>query len=276
MARATFINAVLSGKLDGQVYARNKGGAYVRAWVKPTNPKTQQQASVRSAFSDISKTFSAFNARTKEQWNYFATSYFKPKKIKPGVIYSGFNAFQSLMNAQKQAQRNYRSTTIPFPATTTATSTNIEVNSVIPEDVFSGQPVDGNGDSLPITLVAGNVSSIGEVNATFQLGRPVDMADVMFQDIGGNRQIGFLLYGNVPNSSSPTENVCLGFSGFLEISTSTATNVTEFSIRIADSGFSNVGRKMWYTTGQSLIMSAYAISTYGELSYLGNIKTTAG
>lgn len=276
MARATFINAILSGKLDGSVYARNKGGAYVRTWVKPTNPKTQQQASVRSAFTDSSKTWAAFSSKVKTQWNYFATSYFKPKKIKPGVIYSGFNSFQSLYNTQKQAQRNYRETTIPFPTGTVATSSNIAVNSVLPEDVFSGQPVDQDGESLPITIVAGTLSSIGEVNATFQLGRPVEMANMMFQDIGGNRQIGFLLYGNVPNSTTPSENVCLGFSGFLEIDSATANDVTEFSIRISDAGFSNVGRKMWYVTGQKIIMTAYAVSSYGELSYLGNIQAEVG
>lgn len=272
MARATFLNAILSGKLDGQVYARNKGGAYVRSWVKPTNPKTLLQSAVRSGFSDMSKQFNMLVGQTKEKWNYYASSYFKPKRIKPGVIYSGFNAFQSLLNTQKQANRNYRPTTISNPTGTVVTGVNNEVLAVVPPDLFTGQPIDGTSTSVPITIINGTILVSGTIKATFELGRPVDMADLQFADEGGNRQIGFLLYGNVPNSNSPTENICLGFSGFLTVDTATETGVTQMEITISNTGWTDAGRKMWYTSGQKAIMTAYAVSNYGELSYLGNCR----
>lgn len=43
----------MSGKLNGSVYARNRGGTYVRKWAKPTNPNTPLQQTIRAAMSAL-------------------------------------------------------------------------------------------------------------------------------------------------------------------------------------------------------------------------------
>lgn len=274
MARATFINAILSGKLDGTVYARNKGGAYVRNWVKPTNPKTTVQSKVRSAFSDSAKAFGGLDTDVKNSWNYYATSYFKPKKIKPGVVYSGFNAFQSLQNTQQQAYRNYRDASVTFPSDIVVTNENITVNQTIPYNVFGGQPENNLHEPIPVTLKSATIAIDGDVVFRVKLGRPLDSHGIEFSNVNGDRKIGFILFGNVPNSTSPTENICLGFTGLLDVTTQSAGTDDYLEFEMAGSMPDFTGRKMWYQTGQRAIVSAYAISNYGELSYIGNVSTT--
>ncbi len=43
----------LSGKLNGSVFARNRGGTYVRKWAKPTNPNTPAQQLIRTVMSNL-------------------------------------------------------------------------------------------------------------------------------------------------------------------------------------------------------------------------------
>jgi hypothetical protein len=45
--------AAISGKVGGSVFAHNKGGTYVRNWVKPTDPNTDRQSAVRQIMSDL-------------------------------------------------------------------------------------------------------------------------------------------------------------------------------------------------------------------------------
>lgn len=272
MARATFINAILSGKLDGSVYARNKGGAYVRSWVKPTNPKTVKQSQVRSGFSDASKSFAGLSSMIKKQWNYFATSYFKPKKIKSGVIYSGFNAFQSLTNTLNQAIRNQRDGSITSPIGVTATFTPFDQSIVIPGNVFSGMPLNVEGASVPVTIIDATIKTDGEITATFAQGTTNGGAPLEFSGVDGDRSIGFLLYGNVPNSSSPTENICLGGTGYITITDGWDSDTTDFKIKFNANADFIANRKMWYTIGQKAIVTAYIVSNKGELSYCGNTE----
>jgi len=277
MARATFINAILSGKLNGTVYARNKGGAYIRNWVKPTNPKTAAQSSVRSFFSDSSKTWKTLETSVKNAWNYYATSYFKAKRIKPGVVYSGFNAFQSLFNTQGQAFNNFRNFSIKSGINEfTATYTNITLNNTIPQDVFTGQPINNAGESCPLNVISGTIDASGAISCTLSQGVPNGTNPLDFRTGLGGRKIGFLFFGNIPNSGSPTENNCLGFTGFTTNIEDWDTNTEFFTLYCGgDSAFIS-NRKMWYANGQTAILTAYAVSEYGELAYLGNTSILVG
>tara|TARA_R110000796_G_scaffold42100_2_gene104305 strand:- start:2301 stop:2981 length:681 start_codon:yes stop_codon:yes gene_type:complete len=56
------------GKLGGQVFSKNKGGAYIRTKVTPTNPQTIAQSVVRALFGVISQGWSALTIAQRTAW----------------------------------------------------------------------------------------------------------------------------------------------------------------------------------------------------------------
>lgn len=57
------------GKLGGQVFSKNRGGAYVRTKVTPKNAKTARQMAIRSLLSAISQRWSALTAPQRASFN---------------------------------------------------------------------------------------------------------------------------------------------------------------------------------------------------------------
>lgn len=94
----------ISGKIAGNVFASNKGGAYIRQFVKPTNANSPAQQRARAAFSAGSRAWATLTSTLKSAWNEFASSSFSPKIPKSGVTYSGASAYSSLLNQAKASQ----------------------------------------------------------------------------------------------------------------------------------------------------------------------------
>lgn len=57
------------GKLGGQVFSKNRSGAYIRTKVTPSNPQTQAQAQVRSNLATLSTGWNSLTASQIAQWN---------------------------------------------------------------------------------------------------------------------------------------------------------------------------------------------------------------
>lgn len=57
------------GKLGGQVFSKNRGGAYVRTKVTPTNPQSVNQSVVRQLFGTIAQAWSALSNAVRAEWN---------------------------------------------------------------------------------------------------------------------------------------------------------------------------------------------------------------
>lgn len=57
------------GKLGGQVFSKNRAGAYIRTKVTPSNPQTQAQAQVRSNLATLSTGWNDLTAEQIAQWN---------------------------------------------------------------------------------------------------------------------------------------------------------------------------------------------------------------
>lgn len=57
------------GKLGGQVFSKNRAGAYIRTKVTPSNPQTQAQAQVRSNLATLSTGWNSLTADQIAQWN---------------------------------------------------------------------------------------------------------------------------------------------------------------------------------------------------------------
>lgn len=58
-----------SGKLGGQVFAKNRGGSYVRTKGIPSNPQTTAQMYIRGIFAAISSGWSTLTESARLGWN---------------------------------------------------------------------------------------------------------------------------------------------------------------------------------------------------------------
>ena len=57
------------GKLGGHVYSKNRGGAYVRTKVTPTNPQTANQSLVRNRLTGFSQGWRSLSQSARNSWN---------------------------------------------------------------------------------------------------------------------------------------------------------------------------------------------------------------
>ena len=55
--KMTAIVADMRNKLNGSVFSRNRGGAYIRTKVTPINPQTAAQVQARSLLTSLSQGF---------------------------------------------------------------------------------------------------------------------------------------------------------------------------------------------------------------------------
>jgi len=64
-----------SGKLGGQVFSKNRAGAYVRTKVTPVNPRTVYQQTARFALSSFSQAWSNLTQNQRDAWNAAVTAF---------------------------------------------------------------------------------------------------------------------------------------------------------------------------------------------------------
>lgn len=83
----------ISGKLNGSVFARNKGGHYIRSKSNPTNPQTEKQNLVRSLLSGVSTEWRQLTNGQREAWKGAGADFPYQNKLGDTKIYSGFNLF---------------------------------------------------------------------------------------------------------------------------------------------------------------------------------------
>jgi hypothetical protein len=118
----------ISGKIGGLVFTKNKTSNVIRRWTKPTKASSQKLNSARASISTITKKYSTLTDLLKSQWSAFAISYYKPKKIKVGVTYSGYNAYVGLKNTVLYCIKNIRATELELTGACSSTSSIATLN----------------------------------------------------------------------------------------------------------------------------------------------------
>jgi hypothetical protein len=63
-----------SGKMGGIVFSKNRYGNYARRFVKPVNPNTARQQTVRSAFAFLLATWRELTSTQKAAWNLYGAN----------------------------------------------------------------------------------------------------------------------------------------------------------------------------------------------------------
>ncbi len=93
------LSAIVSemrGKLNGSVFSKNRGGAYVRTKVTPVNPQTLAQGNVRAALTNLSQAWKSLTEAQRLAWNS-AVSQFTSTDIFGDIkTPSGINLFNKL------------------------------------------------------------------------------------------------------------------------------------------------------------------------------------
>lgn len=98
MASVKYGNFIVDarGKINGNVYSKNKSGAYARVRVKPTNPQSSFQSAVRAAFTSNSQGWRALTANERQSWLLGVTNYLRTNRIADKITLSGNSLFVSL------------------------------------------------------------------------------------------------------------------------------------------------------------------------------------
>jgi len=84
----------MRGSMAGNVFSRNRSGAYIRARTTPTNPNSVGQQAVRSCLSALTVRWSqTLTAAQRTAWNLYAASVAMTNKLGETMFLSGFNHY---------------------------------------------------------------------------------------------------------------------------------------------------------------------------------------
>lgn len=279
MAKVQFINAILSGKLAGTVYARNKAGYYVRNWTKPLDPRTTAQIDNRTQFSNAASAWHSMSEAEKAAWNVYGMAFFIPKGGATPSPVSGFNAFTSTYYTAQVMQLRARTNTITFPAGVTATFLNYVPTTTAPTAAISGDIQDSTGAPLPLLLTAATfTASTAATEVTFTFPAPQNSAPI-FRDAVTNKPVGFLVQiSNAKNQMEQfTTNPRIRAINYIKPPDTLTgwTSGNKITFQAATNDLDTTKFKEWYVPGQTVQISAYIVSQDGQQKLLGSVQTVA-
>lgn len=96
LIKLTAIVDNISGKLNGTVFSRNKGGHYMRSKSMPFNPRTSFQNAVRARFGAIAQLWGALTEAQRDAWRAMASEFPYRNRLGDTKILSGFALHQKL------------------------------------------------------------------------------------------------------------------------------------------------------------------------------------
>lgn len=105
----------MRGKSNGHVFSKNRGGAYMRTKVTPSNPQSTFQMNVRGIFAAISSAWSSLTAANRQSFENLVSSYARTDIFGDLRNPTGKNLFQRL-NQNLELTGQVQLTTCPEPA----------------------------------------------------------------------------------------------------------------------------------------------------------------
>jgi len=84
----------MRGSIAGNVFSRNRYGAYARSRTKPVNPNSSRQSAIRSIISEVSQAWFADTTQAqRDAWDVFAKNVPATNKLGEVIYLSGFNQY---------------------------------------------------------------------------------------------------------------------------------------------------------------------------------------
>jgi hypothetical protein len=98
MAKIKFGNVIvdMKGSIAGNTYSKNKGGAYSRVKVVPSNPQSTAQMAVRAIFTVLSQAWRGLSAVQRQSWISGVGNYARINNMGDSHNLSGNSLFVSL------------------------------------------------------------------------------------------------------------------------------------------------------------------------------------
>lgn len=172
-----------SGKVGGTIHSRNKGGAYVKNWVKPTNPASSFQTAVRAVFSSFSQAWRTLTDAQRAAWNSGTSNYQVIDKLGALITLSGIALYKSL-NQNLSTIGESAISTPPMPSgvlTTTLSSMTADVSD--DEIHVINSAVVPAGMKIVIECTPAQSPGINNANNKFRVVKVVDAAGAADQEI---------------------------------------------------------------------------------------------
>ena len=278
MAKVTFINAIIQGAVEGQVYSRNRGGYYVKGYAKPLNPNSQAQAAARTRFGNAASIWHSLTDIQKAQWNAYAETHFRPKGGMLMSYRSGFQAFVSLYNAAYSAQSLARVFTMPLPLLADPSFLEFEPTLTPPSQELGVMIQTSAGAPLPMLFTNATLDS-SNANFTATFGFPSKQTNApVFEDAVGSVPVGLLFQASKSMTqaqqyvSNPAMTTLATMKPIDAIADWAESDVITVSATGAD--FDITKYKLWYNTGEKVSITAYLIGQNGALGQLGQLTIT--
>jgi len=122
MAKIVFGGGVsqASGKIGGTVYSRNKGGAYSRNWVMPTNPQTSRQTNQRNLLALKSAAWRTLSDGERDAWVSWAGDNPILDRLGNSIVLSGAQAYNRININRTNAGDSTSQSVTPSAASFTA------------------------------------------------------------------------------------------------------------------------------------------------------------
>jgi hypothetical protein len=111
MAKVLFGQGVagIRGTVGGSIFSQNKGGPYIKNYAVPTNPKTEKQMAVRTAFNYINTLWAALTDLQRLGWESLAAQYPFIGPLGQEYFLTGKQFFQKVNSVVHQLNED------PFP-----------------------------------------------------------------------------------------------------------------------------------------------------------------
>lgn len=174
MAKVKFTAVVadMRNKLNGSVFARNRGGAYVRTKVTPLNPQSVRQVAARNLLTSLAQNFRSLTQEQITAWNEAVTQWQTTDIFGDLVSPTGLALYVRL-NANISNAGGSLLTSPPAPVGAEAL-TSLSLAATVTGSVF-------NIDFFPATVPAAHTMYI---ESTAMLSPGINNANSRFRYIG--------------------------------------------------------------------------------------------
>lgn len=256
------------------MYARNRGGFYLRHFTKPLNPNTGAQMDSRNGFDNAASAWKNLTDYQKAAWNSYADTNYTPKKGVSASKPSGFNAFTALHNACNSANRTIREITVQLPEGVTTTEGTFTPTDGPPPTALGGQIQDSTNQPLGITVGEVTFSSAdAAVTLTLDLSTHISAAPKFLDSIGSvpvglSVQLSKALSAGQTFVASPSTTCVLTIPPVVMTGVFVDVEQIQFRANAADLDISKF--KLWYTTGQRAQADVYLVGNNGAQRLLGS------
>jgi hypothetical protein len=126
----------IRGKVGGTIFSRNKGGAYAKNRVIPSNPQTSEQQAVRAVFGFISSSWRTLPAAFRSSWDSLANQLSFQNAVGDAVNISGLALYQKFNGNLNTLGQSLIAEPKPLQGTTATAIIGVDIQKNVGGGIF--------------------------------------------------------------------------------------------------------------------------------------------